>query len=113
MRVSVILTRQVVAVIGTRRRKPLQPLVDVFDQALFGVVDVNGGRDVHRGDQRQPFFYRALGDRAGDIIGDVNVFAALLGVEGQILRKSFHFVLSLLGASLPKHTYTLWLPVVK
>ena len=64
MRVSVIFARQVVAVIGASRRELLQPLVNVLDQALFGVVDVNGGRDVHRGNQRQSFFNRALGDCA-------------------------------------------------
>ena len=82
MRVSIVFTSQVVAVIQARRREPLQSLVNVFDQTFFGVIDVNGGRDVHRGDQRQPLFNRALGDRAGDLVGDVNVFAAFLCVEG-------------------------------
>jgi hypothetical protein len=35
------------------RREPLEPVVDVLDQAGLGVIHVDGGRDVHRIDEAE------------------------------------------------------------
>jgi len=54
------------------------------------IVHEDGGGDVHRAHQREPFCDAARPDLLGDLVGDVDDFLALLGVEPDVVRVALH-----------------------
>src|SRR5260370_491042 len=55
MRVAVRLPRPVMVVVQIKRRKPLEPCIDVLDKTVFSVINIDGGRDMHRGYKNHSF----------------------------------------------------------
>src|SRR5258708_5795783 len=90
MSVSVVFASLVMLVILPEGSERFQPLVDVFDQAAFIVVDVDSGSDVHGGDQDHAVFDSGLFQGALDLRRQVNVGALRFRVQGQILGVEFH-----------------------
>ncbi len=80
----------VVAIVGAERGEFFKPLVDVGDQAVFGVVDIDSGRDVHGRSQDQSFFDFGGRKRFLQFRRDIDELALLLCVEPQVLRVGFH-----------------------
>jgi hypothetical protein len=97
VRVAVVLAAAVVAVVAwvghqlaghvvgrllpARRRNLVQPFEHVLVQARLVVVDPDGGRDVHRGDEDQPLVDARLVDRGLHVLGDADQLAAAAGLE--------------------------------
>ena len=90
MRIAVVLAGLMVEIIFLERRELFQPPVDVLDQPFLVVIHVNAGRDVHGRNQCQSVRDAARVDNLFYLRRDVDVFAVLLGVEGQILSVKFH-----------------------
>src|ERR1700692_3788105 len=61
--VSIVFAGLVMLVVLTKGSQRLQPLIDVFDQAAFVVVDVDSGSDVHGGDEDHSVFNSRLFQR--------------------------------------------------
>jgi len=90
VRVAIVFAGAVVPVVGACGREFFKPLANVLNQAVFVVVDVNGGRDVHGRHEAQAVFDAAALDDLFNLIGDVHHFAALLGLEDEIFGVSLH-----------------------
>lgn len=90
VRVPVILTSLMVAIVFAKGRELLQPLVDVLNQPGFVVVHVDSGGDVHRRDERQPLFHSALPHGCFHLRSDVDVVSMLLRIEFQVLSMTLH-----------------------
>src|SRR6266478_7646946 len=88
--VSIVFAGLVMLVILPEGSERFQPLVDVFDQAAFIVVDVDSGSDVHGGDQDHTVFDSRLLESSLDLRGQVNVRSLRLRVQGQVLGVEFH-----------------------
>src|SRR5262245_40017855 len=76
---------------GDRR---LEPVENVVPESGLVIVDEDGGADMHGGDQHE-----SLADPAGshltlDLIGDVDDFLAVLGLEPEIVGMRGHRVVS-------------------
>ena len=90
VRIAVGLPGAVMAVLGAKRRELFEPLLDVRNQPVFGVVDVNPRRDVHRRGQRQAFLDLGLGQRLFELLGDIDKLPLLFGVEPEVFGMGFH-----------------------
>ena len=71
-------------------RKLLQPFVNVLDQPALIVIHINAGRNMHGGNQRHAVGHAAGMNNLFHLRRNVDVFAMLLGVEGEIFRMKFH-----------------------
>lgn len=90
MRVAVVFAGLMVFVVGTSRSQFLQPLANIFDQAAFVIIHVDGCGDVHGRHEAEAVLYSAATHDLLDLIGDVHHFAALLRLEHKILRVALH-----------------------
>src|SRR5207237_2134278 len=72
------------------RREPLQPVVEVLDQAALVVVHVDGGGDVHRVYEAEPIRDPALAHELLDLRRDVQVPAPLRNLEPELLARVVH-----------------------
>jgi hypothetical protein len=77
VRIAVRLARAMVPVILPKRSEFLQPLVDVANQTVFGVVDIHASRNVHRRNENHAFRDSALRQRRLDLRGDVNILPVI------------------------------------
>src|SRR5262249_4715320 len=60
--------------------------LEVVKQSVFPVVHEHARRDVHRGDQHQPFLDAALLHDCREIAGDAHELLRLFRVEVEVLR---------------------------
>ena len=90
MRVSIVLARLVMTVIGPRRRQLLQPLADILDQPALQIVHIDGRCNMHRRNKAQPILHPAAPHNLLHLIGDVHHLPPLPRFKNQILRVTFH-----------------------
>ena len=83
--ICVVLTGEMMLIIRSRRGQLLQPLFNVVYQPIFGVIDVDGRRDVHCRNKRQSFADSTLIEGARYVIRDVDEITTLLSLERQIM----------------------------
>src|SRR5438445_22056 len=69
------------------RGPPLEPVVDVGDQAALVVVHVDGCGDVHRIDEHESVVDARLPHERLDAVGDVQVVAAVRRLEREVLGR--------------------------
>src|SRR5258708_6295439 len=67
-----------------------QPLVDVREEAVFGVINPNAGGDVHSGHQNHALAHTALLQSAVHLASNVDVLAMFFGVERQVFGVKSH-----------------------
>src|SRR5690349_7266218 len=72
------------------RRESLEPILDVLNEAVFGVVDVNAGGYVHRRNQHHALADAALLQNLFGATRDVDELALFFGVEPEILSVGLH-----------------------
>jgi hypothetical protein len=60
------------------------------EQAVFGVVDVNAGGDVHGVYEAQAFLHAAFADQLLNGVGDVEIIAPIRRFEPKMFGKGFH-----------------------
>lgn len=81
---AVILARPMMAIVP-RGGKATKPLLDVFDETGFKIVNVDGSGNVHCADEAKSFLdARALHQRR-DFSRDANELFPLLGLKGEIV----------------------------
>src|SRR6516225_11702839 len=68
----------------------LQPLVDIGNQSVFGVVHPHACSNMHGGYQNHSFTNAALCERALHLRRDVDVLAVPFGAERQVLGVESH-----------------------
>jgi CheY-like chemotaxis protein len=90
VRIAVGLARAVMAIIVAVGRQLLQPLVDVGEQAVFGIVHPHAGCNMHCRYQNHSFANAAFLQRGVHLAGNVNVLAVLLGLKLRIFRVKSH-----------------------
>lgn len=90
MCVGVVLARPMMLVFRPRRRQFFQPLVDVFNKAVFEIIHINGRGNVHRRNETQSVLYTAAAHNLFHLIGDVDHFAAFARLKRKILGMAFH-----------------------
>jgi len=90
VRIAVRLAGAVMAVILAKRRQFFQPLVDVRQQSVFGVVDPNARRNVHGRNQNHAVADSALFESGVHLLGNVDVLAMLFGVENEMFGVKAH-----------------------
>jgi hypothetical protein len=90
--VGIVLASAVVMVLrrGRVRREFFQPDFVVVQQAVLGVVDENGGGDVHGVHETQPLLHVAFVDERGDSIGDVHKAAPRRHFKPELFGERFH-----------------------
>ena len=72
------------------RRQFFQPHFVIMQQTILGIIDENGGRDVHCVHQAKTFLYRTLADEVFDRWGDVDKPAPIRNFEPQMFGQAFH-----------------------
>jgi hypothetical protein len=72
------------------RREALEPVVEVLDQPRLGVVDVDGGGDVHRVDETEAVLDPGAFDEGLDAVGDVDVVAPAGRLEREVVGGVLH-----------------------
>src|SRR5262245_53587852 len=97
VRVAVIFAGLVMAVVLAKRSQLFQPLINVLYEPRLMIVHVHGSCDVHGGNKRQALFHAALTHRGFHLGSDVDVFAMILGIEGQVVGVGFHSSLVFVG----------------
>jgi hypothetical protein len=90
VRVAVVLAGFVMAVVFAKRGELFQPFVDILNEARLVVVDINGGRDVHRRHECQAFLHATFLNSRLDLRRDVNVITMFFCVELQIFGMRLH-----------------------
>ena len=90
VRIAVGFTRAVMPIIVAVGRQLLQPLVDVGQQSVLGIVHPHTGRDVHCRHQNHPFANAAFLQRGVHLARNVDELAVLLGLKLQIFRMKSH-----------------------
>src|SRR5436190_3414100 len=90
VRVGVVFSGLMMAIIEAGRRQLLEPRLKVRDQAALPVVDVDAGGDVHRRHEDHSLFDAALRHDRGDVIGDANELLALLRIEPEVVGEDLH-----------------------
>jgi hypothetical protein len=90
MGVAVRLSRPVVVVLFSKGSKLFEPFVDVLDEAVFGVIYIDTGSDVHGRNEDHSFLNAAFGQRRLDLGRDVYVFPVVFSPEIQVLRVKVH-----------------------
>jgi hypothetical protein len=91
VRVGIVLADVVpVARDGLVRGEPLEPVVDVLDQARLGVVHVDRSGDVHRVDEHEAVLDAGALHERLDAVGDVHVVASVWRLERQVLGGVLH-----------------------
>ena len=90
--VGVVFAGAVVLVLtgGGMGRELFEPCVVVFDEAGLGVVDVDAGCDVHGVDEAKAVLHAGVFYEMFDLRCDVDVIAAIGGVEPEFLAQVFH-----------------------
>ena len=108
MRVAVVLTAAVVAIVArvgqqllrhlvarlapARRRQLVKPLEHIGLDPRLVIVDPHGRRDVHRRDQHHPLADPRNPDRVSHVLGDADELAPALGLEGLVDGVRLHGV---------------------
>lgn len=92
VRVGVIFTGAVVPITGHRfvGRKLFQPVVVILDQAVFSIVDVDAGGDVHGIDEAEAFLHPAFADQILNLAGDIEVIPAMWRLKAEMFGQRFH-----------------------
>lgn len=90
MRIAIVLAGLMVFVVRTRRRKLFQPLQYVLNQALFQIVHVDGGGNMHRRHEAQPILNAAALDNRFNRWRDVDNFPPQWRLHHQIFRMYMH-----------------------
>ena len=88
--VGVIFAGLVVLVAGEAGGQGFEPGGDVLDEAGLVVVNVDGGGDVHGGNEAQAVGDAGAVDDGFHLVGDVNHFVLLAGVEGKVFGVDGH-----------------------
>src|SRR4051794_30796495 len=89
--VGVVLAGLVVSIVETGRRQLLEPDLEIVNQSVLPVVDVYGGRDVHRRHEHHAFGDTAPVHNRRHFVGDADELLALLRVEPQVVGKHLHW----------------------
>lgn len=90
MRIPIVFSGLMVAIIWTRRRKRFEPLFDVGDQSIFEVVDIDGRGNMHGGDKAKPVANAAFLDDLFQLRRNQHDLPLLSGVKKQIFRLRLH-----------------------
>jgi hypothetical protein len=90
--IGVVFAGLVVLVSRPARRKFFEPDADVLDEAVLVVVDVDGRRDVHGGDEAEAVGHPAAAHDCLHLGCDVDHFVAFVGVEREVLGVGLHGV---------------------
>jgi hypothetical protein len=90
VRVAVGFAGAVMPVVLAKRGEFLKPLVDVLNQAVFGVVDVYARGDVHGGNEDHSFADSTLCERGLHLRRDVDVFPVFFRAESEVFRVELH-----------------------
>jgi len=90
VRIAIGLAGAMVPVVVAEGRQLFEPLVDVGDEPVLGIVDPDPGGDVHGRDEDHALADAALAERGGDLWSDVDVLAVVLGGEGKVLSVESH-----------------------
>ena len=93
MGIAIVFTGLMVLVVLPEGRQVFQPLVDVFDEAAFVVVDVDSGSNVHRGNQNHPFLDPALAYNVFHLRRQMDVCPMSFGVKLDVFGMNFHSML--------------------
>jgi hypothetical protein len=80
----------VVSVVLAEGGKMFQPLVDVGEQAILGIVDPDASGDVHGRDEDHALGDAAFGERGFHLGRDAEEFAQFCGGEGEVFSVCFH-----------------------
>src|SRR5262249_12093756 len=90
VRIAIGFPGLMMTIVLPERGEMLQPFVDIGDQPVFGVIDVNCGRNVHGRDQNHAFPDTALLQRRFDFGGDVDVVPMVSRTERVVLGVKLH-----------------------
>src|ERR1700686_739320 len=90
VRVSIFFASLMMLIILAKRSQRFEPLVNVFDQSAFVVVDVDSGSNVHGGDEDHAVSNPRLLERGLDLRGQVDIGALGFGVQGYVFGVKFH-----------------------
>lgn len=90
MSIPVVFSCLVMLVICPRRGQFLKPFHNVFDQAIFQIVDVDCGGDMHWRHKTQAVLNPAPSDNLLHKRSDVYNFSPLLRMHVQIFRVCLH-----------------------
>jgi len=88
--IAVRFASAMVPVVPVERRNPFQPVVNILNQAVFGIIHVDPRGDVHRRNENHPFRDSTLPNYLLNVIRDVDVLARLLRREPEIFGQCFH-----------------------
>ena len=90
MSVAVQLASLVMAVIAAEGSEFFQPLVDIGDESVLGVIHPDPRCNVHGRNQNHAFSNTAFFERALYLRRDVDVFTVRGRVEGEVLGQEMH-----------------------
>src|SRR5437764_833982 len=90
MRIAVIFSGFMVAIVLSKWCQFFEPFVDVLNQTRLIVIYIDGCSDVHCRDQGQTFFYAAFPYGSLYLRSNVDVVSMLFGVELQVFSMRFH-----------------------
>ena len=87
VRVGIVLPGAVVVILRSWRMRSelLKPDVVIVEKSIFGVVDVNAGRDVHGVAEHKTVDHAAFLDQVLDSLSDVDVAAPVWNFEPKVL----------------------------
>lgn len=84
MSVSIVLTGIMMLIIRVCGRQVFHPLVYVFEQAVFPIIDKDARCDVHSGNQNETLTKFAFLEELLNFISDANIFSAFLRFKPEI-----------------------------
>jgi len=90
VRIPIIFARLVMLVIGVKRSKGLEPLIDILNQPALIIVHVDAGRDVHGGNKNHSVLDSRLLERTLDLRREVDVSAFRFGMQRDVFGVKFH-----------------------
>lgn len=92
MRVRVVFAGPVMAVLGSwfMRREFFKPFFVIIQQAVLGIIDKYGRRDVHGVDQAKSFLHSAFGDQPLNDVRDIYETPAVRYLKPKMFCKRFH-----------------------
>src|SRR4051812_19139036 len=90
MGIAIGLAGAVMTVIAPEGSEGFQPLVDIGDQAVLGVVDPDAGGNVHGGNQNHAFADSALFEHRFYLRSNIEVLSMFRSLKRQILSVESH-----------------------
>ena len=80
----------VMAVVLAEWREMFEPLVDIGDQTVFGVVDPHARGNMHRGDQDHALLDFGFPNSTQYLFRDIQIFPVFRGLKCEIFRIESH-----------------------